>query len=104
MGKSLFDKVWNAHAARTLPNGQTQLFIALHLIHEVTSPQAFGMIRELDLSVPFPERTFATVDHIIPTDTRQRPFEDALAEQMMVALKENCERYGITFFDTYSAA
>jgi 3-isopropylmalate/(R)-2-methylmalate dehydratase large subunit len=102
MGKSLFDKVWNAHAARTLPNGQTQLFIALHLIHEVTSPQAFGMIRELGLSVPYPERTFATVDHIIPTDTRQRPFEDALAEQMMVALKENCERYGITFFDTSS--
>jgi len=87
---------------RTLPNGQTQLFIALHLIHEVTSPQAFGMIRQLGLSVPHPERTFATVDHIIPTDTRQRPFQDAMAEEMMVALKDNCERYGIAFFDTPS--
>jgi 3-isopropylmalate/(R)-2-methylmalate dehydratase large subunit len=100
MGKSLFDKVWEAHTARTLPNGQTQLFIALHLIHEVTSPQAFGMIRQLGLSVLHPGRTFATVDHIIPTDTRQRPFQDAMAEEMMVALKDNCERYGIAFFDT----
>jgi 3-isopropylmalate/(R)-2-methylmalate dehydratase large subunit len=102
MGKSLFDKVWEAHAVRTLPNGQTQLFISLHLIHEVTSPQAFGMIRELGLSVPHPERTFATVDHIIPTDSHRRPFQDPLAEQMMVALKDNCERYAITFFDTPS--
>jgi 3-isopropylmalate/(R)-2-methylmalate dehydratase large subunit len=102
MGKSLFDKVWEAHTVRTLPNGQTQLFIALHLIHEVTSPQAFGMIRQLGLSVPHPERTFATVDHIIPTDTRRRPFQDPMAEQMMVALKDNCDRYGIAFFDTQS--
>ena len=102
MRKSLFDKVWEAHSVRTLANGQTQLFVALHLIHEVTSPQAFGMIRELGLSVPFPERTFATVDHIIPTDTRQRPFRDPLAEQMMVALKENCDRYGITLFEPSS--
>ncbi len=102
MAKSLFDKVWDAHAVRTLPSGQTQLFIALHLIHEVTSPQAFGMVRQLELAVPFPDRTFATVDHIIPTDSQDRPFRDPLAEDMMVALKENCERYGITFFDTPS--
>jgi 3-isopropylmalate/(R)-2-methylmalate dehydratase large subunit len=102
VGKSLFDKVWDAHTVRTLPNGQTQLFIALHLIHEVTSPQAFGMLRQLELAVPYPDRTFATVDHIIPTDSQDRPFRDPIAEQMMVALKENCERYGITFFDTLS--
>ncbi len=102
MGRSLFDKVWEAHTVRTLPNGQTQLFIALHLIHEVTSPQAFGMIRQLGLAVSRPERTFATVDHIIPTDTRRRPLQDAMAEEMMVALKDNCERYGITLFDTPS--
>ena len=54
MGKSLFDKVWDAHTVRTLPNGQTQLFIGLHLIHEVTSPQAFGMLRDLGLKVPYP--------------------------------------------------
>jgi 3-isopropylmalate/(R)-2-methylmalate dehydratase large subunit len=102
MGRNLFDKVWEAHAVRTLPNGQTQLFVALHLIHEVTSPQAFGMLHELGLSVPYPERTFATVDHIIPTDSRRRPFQDPIAEQMMVALKDNCERHRIKFFDTAS--
>ena len=70
MGKSLFQKVWEAHTVRTLPDGRTQLFIGLHLIHEVTTPQAFGMMRDLGLKVAYPERTFATVDHIIPTDTQ----------------------------------
>ena len=76
-GKSLFDKVWDAHTVRELPDGQTQLFIGLHLIHEVTSPQAFAMLREMELPVRFPERTFATVDHIIPTDSQRRPFADS---------------------------
>ena len=60
MGKSLFQKVWEAHTVRTLPDGRTQLFIGLHLIHEVTTPQAFGMMRDLGLKVAHPERTFAT--------------------------------------------
>ncbi|WP_240530350.1 aconitase family protein, partial [Synechococcus sp. 63AY4M1] len=64
--RTLFDKVWDAHTVRVLPSGQTQLFIGLHLIHEVTSPQAFAMLRERHLPVLFPERTVATVDHIIP--------------------------------------
>ncbi|MFN5538537.1 MAG: 3-isopropylmalate dehydratase large subunit [Candidatus Melainabacteria bacterium] len=98
MGQNLFNKVWNLHSVKTLASGQTQLFIGLHLIHEVTSPQAFGMIRSLDLKVIHPERTFATVDHIIPTDTRQRPFKDFLAEEMIVAIKDNCEQYGIKYF------
>ena len=98
MGQNLFNKVWNLHSVKTLASGQTQLFIGLHLIHEVTSPQAFGMIRSLDLKVIHPERTFATVDHIIPTDTRQRPFKDSLAEEMIVAIKDNCEQYGIKYF------
>lgn len=96
--QNLFNKVWDLHKVRTLPSGQDQLFIGLHLIHEVTSPQAFGMIRTLGLKVPHPERTFATVDHIIPTDTRQRPFQDGLAEEMIVAIKKNCEEYGIKYF------
>ena len=66
MGKTLFEKVWDAHSVKTLSNGQTQLLIGTHLIHEVTSPQAFGMLRERGLSVRFPKRTFATVDHIVP--------------------------------------
>ncbi|MFI5364737.1 MAG: 3-isopropylmalate dehydratase large subunit [Candidatus Binatia bacterium] len=99
MGKSLLDKVWDAHTVRELPSGQTQLFIGLHLVHEVTSPQAFQMMREQGLKLAFPERTFATVDHIIPTDTRQRPYSDAQAEGMMSAIERNCRELGIRFFD-----
>ena len=98
MGKNLFNKVWDLHKVKTLSNGQDQLFIGLHLIHEVTSPQAFGMIRTLGLKVAYPQRTFATVDHIIPTDTRSRPFKDSLAEDMIVAIKNNCDEFGIRYF------
>jgi 3-isopropylmalate/(R)-2-methylmalate dehydratase large subunit len=73
MGQTLFEKVWEAHAIRELRNSQTQLLIGTHLIHEVTSPQAFSMLREMRLPVAFPDRTFATVDHIIPTDQRTGP-------------------------------
>jgi 3-isopropylmalate/(R)-2-methylmalate dehydratase large subunit len=100
--RSLLDKVWDAHAVRELPNGQTQLFIGLHLIHEVTSPQAFQMLREMGLGVRFPRRTFATVDHIIPTDSQRRPLSDPLAEAMMQELERNCREYGITLFDPAS--
>lgn len=102
MGKSLFQKVWDQHQVRMLPNGQAQIFIGLHLIHEVTSPQAFGMMRDLGLRVAHPERTFATVDHIVPTDTRLRPFRDGLAEGMIVALEKACKEFGIRFFDVSS--
>ncbi len=101
-GKSLFDKVWDLHAVRELPTGQTQLLIGLHLIHEVTSPQAFAMLREAGLSVRFPRRTFATVDHIIPTDSQIRPLSDNLAEAMMVELERNCREHDIALFDTPS--
>jgi 3-isopropylmalate/(R)-2-methylmalate dehydratase large subunit len=96
--ENLLDKVWDAHTVRDLPGGQTQLFIGLHLIHEVTSPQAFAMLREMGLRVRFPERTFATVDHIIPTDDPARPLADSLAEEMMTALERSCAEAGITLF------
>jgi 3-isopropylmalate/(R)-2-methylmalate dehydratase large subunit len=99
MSKSLFEKVWDAHAVKTLSNGQTQLLIGTHLIHEVTSPQAFGMLRDLNLKVAYPHRTFATVDHIVPTDQRQEPFADPLADAMIRELRANCEETGVTFFD-----
>ncbi|MBT3481255.1 MAG: 3-isopropylmalate dehydratase large subunit [Opitutales bacterium] len=99
MSKSLFEKVWDAHAVKTLSNGQTQLLIGTHLIHEVTSPQAFGMLRDLNLKVAYPHRTFATVDHIVPTDTRLEPFADPLADAMIRELRTNCEETGVTFFD-----
>jgi 3-isopropylmalate/(R)-2-methylmalate dehydratase large subunit len=100
--RHLFDKVWEAHTVGHLANGQTQLLIGTHLIHEVTSPQAFGMLDDLGLAVRMPHRTFATVDHIVPTDQRSEPFADPLADAMIRALKANCERHGITYFDLAS--
>ena len=97
MGKTLLEKVWDAHTVRTLPTGQTQLFIGLHLVHEVTSPQAFDMLRSRGASVAYPDRTYATVDHIVPTLDQSRPFADELAERMMAALERNCAEYGIRF-------
>jgi len=100
--RHLFDKVWEAHAVGTLANGQTQLLIGTHLIHEVTSPQAFGMLADLGLPVRMPHRTFATVDHIVPTDQREEPFADPMADAMIKALRANCQRHGITYFDLAS--
>ncbi|WP_017662610.1 3-isopropylmalate dehydratase large subunit [Baaleninema simplex] len=99
---TLFDKVWEAHSVGTLPSGQTQLFIGLHLIHEVTSPQAFAMLRERGLNVPYPQRTVATVDHIVPTENQARPFADTLAEEMIRALENNCKEHGIRFYNVGS--
>ncbi len=96
---TLFDKVWDLHTVGTLPSGLTQLFIGLHLIHEVTSPQAFAMLRERNLKVLFPERTIATVDHIVPTENQARPFVDNLAEEMIQALEKNCQEHNITFYN-----
>jgi 3-isopropylmalate/(R)-2-methylmalate dehydratase large subunit len=95
---TLFHKVWNAHTARVLASGQTQLFVGLHLIHEVTSPQAFDMLRQHGWTVAFPERTFATVDHIVPTSSQKRPFLDVTAEEMTIALERNCKEFGIELF------
>jgi 3-isopropylmalate/(R)-2-methylmalate dehydratase large subunit len=97
--RTLFDKVWDLHTVKTLPSGQTQLFIGLHLIHEVTSPQAFAMLRDRGLKVLYPERTVATVDHIVPTNNQARPFADDLAEKMMQSLEENTKDNGIKFYN-----
>ncbi len=101
--RNLFNKVWDAHAVRELPGGQTQLFIGQHLVHEVTSPQAFAMLRDRQLKVMYPERTLATVDHIIPTDNVARPFADGLAEEMMSAIERNCREFGIRLLDLADA-
>ena len=98
MGQSLYQKVWDRHAVRRLPTGQTQLFVGLHLVHEVTSPQAFEMLRDRGWKVAFPERTVATVDHIIPTDGSARPFADVAAEGMLVELEKNTAEHGIPFY------
>jgi 3-isopropylmalate/(R)-2-methylmalate dehydratase large subunit len=99
MGKTLLQKVWDLHKVRTLPTGPTQLFIGLHLIHEVTTPQAFDALRERGWRVARPDRTFATVDHIVPTRQRQRPFLDVMAEDMIASLERNCRDFGIPLYD-----
>jgi 3-isopropylmalate/(R)-2-methylmalate dehydratase large subunit len=98
MAATLFQKVWDAHTVRTLPSGQTQLFVGLHLVHEVTTPQAFDMMRQHGWTVAFPERTFATVDHIVPTSSQKRPFLDLMAEEMMSVLERNCRDAGISLW------
>jgi 3-isopropylmalate/(R)-2-methylmalate dehydratase large subunit len=95
MADTLFHKVWNAHTVRRLPSGQTQLFVGLHLVHEVTTPQAFDMLRQHGWRVAFPNRTFGTIDHIVPTTTQRRPFLDVMAEEMASSLERNCRDAGI---------
>src|SRR5678809_75640 len=97
MSKTLLQKVWDLHTVRQLPTGQTQLFIGLHLVHEVTTPQAFETLRARGWKVARPDRTFATVDHIVPTQNRTRPFLDVMAEDMMASLERNVRDFGIRF-------
>jgi len=99
VGKTLLQKVWDHHTVRRLPTGQTQLFIGLHLVHEVTSPQAFDDLRRRGWPVRFPQRTFATVDHIVPTANQARPFSDQMAEAMFSALERNCRDFGVPLYD-----
>ena len=101
MAKTLYQKVWDAHVVGQLGDGRSQLFIGTHLIHEVTSPQAFGMLRDLDLTVKYPHRTFATIDHIVPTENQDQP-ADPLAANMIDAIRKNCDDFGVTYFDLKS--
>lgn len=104
MAKNLYNKVFDRHTVKKLPSGQYQLFIGLHLIHEVTSPQAFEMLRDKKWPVKFPQRTFATVDHVIPTDDQSRPLKDDLAEKMLSALEDNTSKNNIKYFDPSSGS
>src|SRR5678816_4605074 len=97
MGTTLLKKAWDLHTVRQLPTGQPQLFIGLHLVHEVTTPQAFDELRARGWKVARPDRTFATTDHIIPTKDRGRPFLDVMAEDMMASLERNVRDFGIRF-------
>jgi 3-isopropylmalate/(R)-2-methylmalate dehydratase large subunit len=99
MPATLFSKVWDLHTVRKLPTGQTQLFVGLHLVHEVTSPQAFEMLRARGWKVRFPSRTVATVDHIVPTASLARPFADPMAEEMLTSLQRNCREFGVPLHD-----
>ena len=99
MGQTLFAKVWAAHAVRTLRTGRTQILVGLHFVHEVTSPQAFEMLRARGCRVAFPARTVATLDHVVPTTPAAvSPFADPVAEAMAAALERNCAEFGIRLF------
>ena len=99
MTKNLFEKVWQAHTVRTLNDGRTQLFIGLHLIHEVTSPQAFEGLRINGRPVRRPERTIATPDHNVPTSDRSLPIADPISREQIDTLRNNCAEFGVTLFD-----
>ena len=97
--RTLFDKVWDAHVVRTLDDGRTLLYIDRHLVHEVTSPQAFEGLRLAGRPVRRPDLTFATVDHNVPTTARHLPITDPLARAQVEALRTNATTFGVPLFD-----
>jgi 3-isopropylmalate/(R)-2-methylmalate dehydratase large subunit len=97
MPSTLFDKVWDAHVVADLPGGGALLYIDRHLVHEVTSPQAFDGLREFDRKVRRPDLTFATVDHNVPTDGRPID-ESTLSGKQLAALARNCQEFGVPLF------
>lgn len=93
--KTLFEKIWNQHVVVAEPNNPAVLYIDLHLIHEVTSPQAFTGLREKGLTVRRPDRTMATMDHGIPTTPLDVPIEDEMVLRQIGQLEKNCAEFGI---------
>ena len=98
MGKTLFDKIWDAHTVTDIPDGPTQLYIDRHYCHEVTSPQAFDGLRRRGLKVRRPDRTFSTPDHNIPTLHQDRPISDPVSARQVDTLLKNAREFGITLF------
>src|SRR5438067_2949870 len=102
MPRTLFDKLWDEHVV-TAPCGQLPLlYVDLHLVHEVTSPQAFDGLRAAGRKVREPLRTIATVDHNVPTEPRGTPIFDPIARKQIEALQKNCRDFGVRLFDTDS--
>jgi len=102
MSQTLLDKLWDAHVVRAADGEPTLIYIDLHLIHEVTSPQAFDGLRQAGRDVRRPDLTFGTVDHNVPTTDRSLPIADATAAQQVEALRRNCREFGIPLFDIHS--
>src|SRR5438309_7420368 len=102
MPRTLFEKVWDAHVVRAAQNEPTLLYIDLHLVHEVTSPQAFDGLRAAGRTVRRPNLTIATIDHNVPTTDRALPIADPIAAKQINALRRNCAEFGITLFDINS--
>ena len=98
MRKTLFDKIWDNHLVTSIDESTNLIFIDLHLVHEVTSPQAFDSLRISDRKVKYPELTLATVDHGVPTSNRLLGIKDPLSKIQIEALEKNCEEFGVTLF------
>jgi 3-isopropylmalate/(R)-2-methylmalate dehydratase large subunit len=97
--KTLFDKIWDAHIVHSEPDKPALLYVDLHLVHEVTSPQAFEGLRLAGRQVRRPNLTYATVDHAIPTKNRNLPFADPIAAKQVDTLRQNCKDFGVQLFD-----
>jgi len=102
MGKTLFDKIWDAHVIEKIEGQPSLLYIDLHLIHEVTSPQAFERLRKSGRKVRRPDLTFATTDHNVPTTDQSKPIKDEIAKKQINQLVVNCKEFGIELFDLTS--
>jgi 3-isopropylmalate/(R)-2-methylmalate dehydratase large subunit len=102
MPKTLFEKIWDSHQVKTFPDGTALLYIDRHLVHEVTSPQAFEGLRLSGRKVRHPELTFATMDHNVPTDADRFNIKDLIAKASLEALDRNCKEFRITLYDLHS--
>ena len=100
--RTLFEKIWDAHVVREEPNRPALLYVDLHLVHEVTSPQAFEGLRLSGRTVRRPERAVATMDHNVPTTDRRLPIADDISRIQMETLAKNCREFGITLYDIFS--
>src|SRR5947207_4498711 len=103
MGPSLLEKVWESHVVSRGEGGPDLLYVDLHLVHEVTSPQAFEGLRLTGRKVRRPDLTLATMDHNVPTWDRSLPVTDEIAQQQMDTLARNCQEFGVPLYDIHSA-
>src|SRR3954452_3493657 len=99
--RTLFEKIWDEHVVFDEPGRQAILYVDLHLVHEVTSPQAFESLRLTGRNVRRPERTLSTVDHNVPTTDRSLPIIDLISRQQIETLRSNCREFGITLYDIH---
>jgi 3-isopropylmalate/(R)-2-methylmalate dehydratase large subunit len=98
MGKTLFEKIWDRHIVKTIEGGPSILYIDIHFIHEVTSPQAFKGLEKRGLPVAHPGKTVATADHNVPTLNQHLPIKEELSRRQVQALQENCQKFGIELY------
>ena len=102
MPKTMFEKIWEQHVVREEPGQPALLYIDLHLVHEVTSPQAFEGLRLTGRTVRRPDLTVATMDHNVPTTDRSLPIVDQISKKQMETLSQNCQEFGVTLYDIHS--